>query len=588
MKNCRLLLSFLIAALMFLAVSLQAEGAKIKVLIIDGQNNHQWAKTTPLLKAILDEAGIFTVDVTTTPPAAPKAPALPKNATPEQKAAHAVAMKIFDAAQAAQKETSATRWAAWRPHFSDYDVLVSNYNGEDWPTEVRSALIAFVKNGGGFVSYHAADNSFADWPDYNEMIALGGWGGRTESGPYLRLRDGAWKKTPEPGLCGNHGARAEFLVENFAPEHPIMQGLPAKWMHTQDELYNRLRGPADNVSVLASGLSDVTHEQEPLLMAINYGKGRVFHTTLGHYIEALNGVGFQITFARGVEWAATGKVTLPAPKPGVLTDHGPAAVHELKVTAAKPTSTSSAMAAATSNDGFVSLFNGKDLDNWDLKLRCGDAELAKKVYTVDNGMVHVFKDFPAEYELNTGSNRTHGLFYTQKSYSKFIFRFEYKWGKTIANNFKQFQYDAGMYYHVSDSKIWPVGIEYQVRYDHIKNKNHTGDFWGRGFQWTADDNGCFLLPKDGGKLQPPKGGEHAARADAEFHALDDQWNQCEVIVMGNQYAIHKLNGKIVNVATQLSQGEGIIGLQSETAEIYYRNIQIKEFNEIVPMETFIQ
>jgi hypothetical protein len=98
----------------------------------------------------------------------------------------------------------------------------------------------------------------------------------------------------------------------------IMRGLPAAWMHTQDELYNRLRGPAKNVTVLASAISDVTHEPQPILMAISYGRGRVFHTTLGHYREAMKGLGFQLTLARGTEWAATGKVTLPAPTPGEL------------------------------------------------------------------------------------------------------------------------------------------------------------------------------------------------------------------------------------------------------------------------------
>ena len=103
-------------------------------------------------------------------------------------------------------------------------------------------------------------------------------------------------------------------------------------MHTKDELYHSLRGPAKDVSVLGSGLSDQTKEQEPLLMAISFGKGRIFHTTLGHYVEALDGLGFQVTFSRGTEWAATGKVTQPAPNPGELTDTK-AAVRPLK---AKP------------------------------------------------------------------------------------------------------------------------------------------------------------------------------------------------------------------------------------------------------------
>ena len=239
-------------------------------------------------------------------------------------------------------------------------------------------------------------------------------------------------------------------------------------------------------------------------------------------------------------------------------------------------------------DGFKKLFNGKNFDGWHLKIRSGDNELAQKVYSVDNGMVHVFKDFPKEYELNTGKNMTHGLFYTNKKYSKFIFKFEYKWGKGIANNFNKFQYDAGMYFHVVDDKIWPKGIEYQVRYDHTKNINHTGDFWVSNIQWYSKDSITFALPSEGGKIMPPKNGEHRASLDAVYNGLNNKWNKCEVIVMGNKYAIYKLNGKIVNMATDLPYSEGLIGLQSETAEIFYRNIEIKEFDEFVPMETFLK
>jgi len=65
--------------------------------------------------------------------------------------------------------------------------------------------------------------------------------------------------------------------------------------------------------VLASALSDRTKEHEPLLLALTYGSGRVFHTALGHSVETLQGRGFQLTFQRGTEWAATGQVSLPAP-----------------------------------------------------------------------------------------------------------------------------------------------------------------------------------------------------------------------------------------------------------------------------------
>ncbi|QWX84981.1 DUF1080 domain-containing protein [Cellulophaga sp. HaHaR_3_176] len=245
-----------------------------------------------------------------------------------------------------------------------------------------------------------------------------------------------------------------------------------------------------------------------------------------------------------------------------------------------------------SDKGFVDLFNGKNWDGWYLKLKNGDDEMAKKVYAIDNGMVHVFKNMPDSLDLGTGENGTHGLFYTNKKYSKYILRFEYKWGSKITNNFDRWQYDAGIYYHVTDDKIWPTGIEYQIRYNHVSDANHTGDFitGGTSLNWfAAKDSSTFLLPQKGGlSTGQRKNKMLLANPNVEYNALNNQWNQCEVIVMGDKYTIHKLNGVIVNMGTDLSVGEGIIGFQSETAEIYYKNIKIKEFDEIIPMEKFIK
>lgn len=244
-----------------------------------------------------------------------------------------------------------------------------------------------------------------------------------------------------------------------------------------------------------------------------------------------------------------------------------------------------------SDQKFTTLFNGENLDGWYRKISCGDDSLAQKVFAVEDGMVHIFgEDFPDKYELN-GANRTHGLFYTNKEYSKFIFRFEYKWGKKIANNYDQFQYDAGCYYHVVNDRIWPVGVEYQVRYNDITDENHTGDFWtgdlSKDMKWYADDKGFYLPESEGGKLVK-KTGELRASKDVISNGLNDQWNECEVIVMGDKYAIHKLNGKIVNIGVDLGIEKGKIGLQSETGEIYYRNIRILEFDEDIPMEEFLK
>jgi type 1 glutamine amidotransferase len=284
-------LAFLLSALL-LTVSAAPPAAqpRIKVMILTGQCSqyHNWAVSSAAIKRVLDETAKFDVTVVTSP-------------------AKGQDMSTF------------------RPTFAGYGAVVMDYEGDEWPEPTKQAFVEYVGGGGGLVLVHAADNAFPKWKEFLEISGVGGWGGRDETwGPKVRWRDG--KVVFDSTTPGNatHPAKHDFLLVSRAPEHPIMKGLPGEWMHADDEIYSNLRGPAKNLEVLATALADTarkgTGEHEPMFMTIRYGKGRVFHNTLGHVgpkdvepVASIGSVDFIVSMQRGTEWVATGKVTQPVP-----------------------------------------------------------------------------------------------------------------------------------------------------------------------------------------------------------------------------------------------------------------------------------
>ena len=326
----RSLLCFILVLLAVPGFSPAEDTAPLRVLIITGRNNHDWRRTTPILKETLEVSGRFAVTVSTCPPSYPeKRPRETPNMTDAEKIELVESIKAWDAANRAHEDAQKAAWDTWRPDFLSCDVVVNDYNGGDWPDEVKAGLVEFVNRGGGLVNVHAANNAFGGWPEFNDMLGLGyrppPFGRRLvidpETGEPMEIAPGT---ETGKGVKSGHGSKHEFTVINRRIDHPILANLPVAWRHGKDELYHGQRGPAEHLNILASAYSDPKQGgsdfHEPVLWTVDYGKGRVVTTSLGHVwtegqedTDALHCVGFQTLLARSAEWAATGTVTIPVP-----------------------------------------------------------------------------------------------------------------------------------------------------------------------------------------------------------------------------------------------------------------------------------
>ena len=288
-------------ALMFafaLPVSAKSHHNKIRVLIVDGFSNHDWQQTTLLLRGILESAGEFIVQVSTTP-----------------------------------QETGSAAWQAWRPRFADYDVVIQtcNENGDngllhglkqkpDWPDAAKRDFAEYVRKGGGVYIFHAAENAFVGWKEYEQMVGLS-WR-PANYGTAIRISDtGELVRIPAgEGRGTGHGQRGDVLVTRLG-EDAIHAGMPRAWMSPDTEVYYYARGPAEGLHVLA-----YARDSDPKLGLLwpvewttTFGKGRVYISTYGHVWPGdvdppgLRDAAVQTIIPRALEWLARRPVTFSMP-----------------------------------------------------------------------------------------------------------------------------------------------------------------------------------------------------------------------------------------------------------------------------------
>lgn len=466
---------------------------KLRALIIDGANNHDWAAGTRGIRNTLEGSGRFTVEVATFPQ---------------------------------------------KPDFSRYDVVVNNFNGghlkdgQRWPRETEQALEAFVKNGGGLVVYHAANNAFLEWPAYNEMIGLG-WRDKT-FGPGLAVSaEGKVITIPQgSGLAPGHGPRHDFEVAVFDAQHPITRGLPARWMHPSEQLTHGQHGPAGGITVLTYALSEVSRLGEPMDWVKQYGKGRVYTTMLGHTWKNepnpnLDDVYFQALLARGAEWAATGQVTL-AP-----------------------------------DLGWKPIFNGRNLDGWEVRGECIWTVMKDGVLLGQRAHAKPASPFTAPWPID------------DKTYRNWLYR--QAWLYTI----KEFgEYDLHVEYFIPHDGNSGVSIRDRSRAHHaIGEPDADRPDLASMPKTTPAHIGYEIQIIDGDRDKYPTGSVYTFVPAKIGVQRPGEWNALE-IESRNDIIRVRLNGELVAE----SPGEagrskvGPIGLQlhDQFSFAMFRNIRIRE------------
>lgn len=458
---------FLSVAALFFAplVRAQQQDSPIPVLIVTGANNHDWEWTSPSLKAILEESGRFHVDITTNP----------------------------------------AQDLAKRDALRDYSAVVLDYNGPRWGAEAETVFLEAVNGGLGVAVIHAANNSFAGWTEYETLVALN------------------WRKGT------GHGRFHPFDVVIEDRNHPITRTLPTLTQHP-DELYHRL-ARLNNAAYqrLAGAFSDPktggSGDVEPMILLTQVGKGRVFHTPLGHVWRGAIASRashadpqFRGLVVRGTEWAATGEVSDGYASANQITDEQREA-------------------------GWRPLFDAKTLDGWQ-----GYRGTDIQGWTVISGCIVRTEPGP-----DLVSKATFGDF-------EFEFEFQIAGGT-----------NSGVKYRVNSSGPHAIGPEYQIQDDarvgKVPSKHQNAALYD-------------LLPTTD-RTTPTPGTWHAGRIRAHGGVIQ-HWLDGRLVMSAARgskaWRSAIAQSKFKSHAESFAQNPGPILLQQHGGEVWYRSLRVRELS----------
>lgn len=470
-----------ILAIAGVAAGCSAQDGRVRALLVTGENNHNWQYTSRYHKDTLEATGRFAVDITDSP-----------------------ASTLGDAKL-----------------LSQYQVVILDYNdshaSKRWGQPAESAFVEAVRNGLGVVAVHSANNAFKGWAEYEQMVAL------------------LWREGT------GHGKFHQFDVKIVDNQHPIVAGLPDT-NTTVDELYHKLVNTHNSpykllAQAMSSKESGGTGANEPMALVKDFGKGRVFATPLGHVWvnaqetkPAIATPFFKTLLCRGAEWAATGKVTLPA---------------EWKETAPQ-----NLLTDAERSEGWELLFDGKTP-----KFRGFKKDKLPAKWTVVDGTLTI-----------RGGEGDGGDIVTMDQYANFEFACD--WKVTEGAN-------SGIMYRCAEENKnypWETGPEMQVL-DNAKHQDGKSPKTSAGSLYAVK-----AIDKD--VVRPVGEWNHAkvvCRGSRIEHWLNG-FKVVEVDLASDEFKKAKADSKWKDSADYGSRASGFIALQDHGDQVAFRNIKVRRLD----------